>query len=285
MSRIAVLSVAVFLLLVPAARADSNDPRDVGNQNKIIKVLESPQLAPGDSGTFTFNFTNPHAFRMQNILLNVSIYQYATIEESLPVDMNWRWAYPRIRESTGANPREYLIHPGGPMDYLGNTSSTNYIRESFTILTSRDMPHGTVFAQSAYFLRFWLRFDFDNGTETGRMVLASRGYFSDAQWFNATHNLGNACSPYNATYRCAGNVNLTRLGVDGLLPDSAFGVKEPIPIWPFYGLVALTVFFLLLAFLFWVEENPGRYPRIERVWLTFKGRLRRVFRIPWAKKI
>jgi len=278
------------VVLLPVARADLNDPRDVGNQNKIIRVLESPQLAPGEMGTFRFNFSNPHRFWMQNILLNVSIYEYATIEENLRVDSGWPWAYPRIQESAPpSNPREYLIHRGGPMDFLGNTSGANYIRESFTILTSKDMPHGSVFAQSSYFLRFWLEFDFTNATDSGRMVLASRGYFTDAQWANATEYLGPGCTPYNATNRCAGNVNLTRLGVDGLLPDSAFGVKEPIPIWPFYGLVVMTIFFLILAFLFWVEENPGRYPRIERRWLTFKGRLRRVFRrvfrIPWPKKM
>ena len=62
-------------------------------------------------------------------------------------------------------------------------------------------------------------------------------------------------------------------------------MKEPIPIWPFYGLLVLTGLFLVLAFLFWVEENPGRYPRVERVWMTFKGRLRRTLRFPWPKKI
>jgi hypothetical protein len=155
---------------------------------------------------------------------------------------------------------------------------------NFTVLTSADMPHGSVFAQAAYFLRFWLEFDIDNGTRS-HLRMASLGYFTAQQWALARSDLGPGCSPGNATNRCTGLVNLTRLGVDGVLPDSLFGVKEPIPLWPFYGLVVLVGFFLVLAFLFWVEENPGQYPRVERVWLRFKGRLRGVLRRPGAGRI
>jgi len=34
-----------------------------------------------------------------------------------------------------------------------------------------------------------------------------------------------------------------------------------------------------------VEENPGQYPRIERRWLMFKGRLRRLVRLPLRKRV
>jgi hypothetical protein len=71
-------------------------------------------------------------------------------------------------------------------------------------------------------------------------------------------------------------VNLTILGVDGVLADSAFGVKPPIPRWPFYVLIAVAAFCAGLAFLFWVEENPGAYPRVEAWWARQRGRLARV---------
>ncbi len=288
MRRALVLSLAFLLMLLPVVRAaDPDDPRDVGNVNKILRVMESPQLAPGEAGEFAFNLSNPYGHPMQNVELNVSIYRYATIEETAPVDATWAWAYPRIRSTVPpCDARECHVLIGRPQDRLGVNATDRYIVERLTIVTSMDMPRGSVFAQSSYFMRFWLEFDFDNGTST-HLRMASRGYFSNAQWDEATNdtNTRPPCGPYNATNRCLGSVNLTRLGVDGLLPDSAFGVKEPIPVWPFYGLLVMTGFFLFLAFLFWVEENPERYPRIERTWLTFKGRLRRVLRRPSWKKV
>ncbi|TLZ61831.1 MAG: hypothetical protein E6K13_06490 [Methanobacteriota archaeon] len=281
MRRVIALSLAIVLALLPVSRAQSDNPRDLRDVGSLIRIVSAPQLAPGEAGSFAFNLTNPYSFAMQNISLNVSIYQYTTLEETLPVDASWRWSFPRIAEST-ANPRELLIHPGGPLDRLG---VAEHLPEQFTILTSQDMPHGSIFAQSAYYLRFWLEFDFNNVTTNTRLTMASRGYFSDAAWTNATTYNGPGCTAFNATNRCLGSVNLTRLGVDGILPDSAFGVKEPIPVWPFYGLIALTAFFLILAFLFWVEENPGQYPRIERRWLMFKGRLRRLVRLPLRKRV
>ena len=284
MRRVAVIALAILLALFPSVRAQE-DVRDPGLVNKIIDVLASPQVAPGESGEFVFNLSNPYGHPMQNISLNISIYQYATIEESIPVDGSWRWAFPRILNAT-VNPREYEIEQGGPSSCLGNTAGSIYKIERFTIETSAEMPHGGVFAQAAYFLRFWLEFDINNGTPS-HLVMASKGYFTARQWEEARNvsSTDPRCNPYNATNRCVGNLNLTRLGVDGVIPDSSFGVKEPFPVWPFYGLLVLTGFFLVLAFLFWVEENPGQYPRVERSWLQFKGRLRRLVRRPGAGKI
>jgi len=292
MRRVLVLLLGALLLLLPSARASGpTDARDVGNVNKILKVMETPQLAPGGSGEFVFNLSNPYVCgmcAMRNIVLNVSIYRYATIEETAPVDGSWPWAYPRIRVNSTCDGRECLVLNGSPSPSLGVNATDRYIVERLRILTSPDMPHGSVFTQSSYFVRFWLEFDYNNGTGPAHLKMASRGYFTDAQWNRARFDPltpPKGCTPYNATNRCLGSLNLTALGVDGVLTDSAFGVKEPIPAWPFYGLLAVTIFFLILAFLYWVEENPGRYPRVERVWLTFKGRLRRVLRFPWAKKI
>jgi hypothetical protein len=152
---------------------------------------------------------------------------------------------------------------------------------NFTILTaaeSRDMPHGSVFSQSSYFVRFWLEFTGSvSGNETlFRMVGA--GFFTTDQWRSASIPTSDPCPlPH-----CRGWMNVTMLAgflgvdrVDGILTDTAFGVKEPIPRWPFYALIGLAVAFLVLAFLFWVEENPGSYPRIEAWWARTRGRLAR----------
>jgi hypothetical protein len=250
-----VLAVVVF----PPATAE--DWGAVGKVNKLISVQASPELAPGDSGPFQFYFNSSYTEPMINVTLTANIYRYATIEESIPVDSSWPYAYPKIAE-TGTRDWSWTSPRVDP----GTSRLLN-----FTIVTaadSRDMPHGSIFSQSSYFVRFSVIFE---GNVTGTLTafhFASRGYFTDALWNQAiSANATNPCTPPS----CRGDVNLTVLGVDGIVPDSAFGVKEPIPRWPFYLLIALAAFFLVLAFLFWVEENPGSYPRIEARWARARG--------------
>ncbi|HYS99645.1 MAG TPA: hypothetical protein VEO20_03180 [Thermoplasmata archaeon] len=260
---LALAAVLVASLLIPTSTAE--DFGAVGSVNKLIDIVQTPELAPGDSGQFLFNFHSAYTDPISDVRLNVSIYRYATIDESVPVDNAWPYPYPKIAES---GMREWLWT--SPQVAGGSTVSLN-----FTILTaasSDDMPHGTVFSQSSYFVRFWLEFKGNVSGNLTQFRMASLGYFTTAQWDlarNSTYT--NPCTPP----WCRGSVNLTKLGVDGVLPDSAFGVKEPIPRWPFYLLIVLAVFFLVLAFLFWVEENPGSYPKVEAWWARTRGRLNR----------
>jgi hypothetical protein len=255
----------VATLLVPAASAE--DFGAVSKVNKLISIQETPSLAPGDSGRFVFFFNSTYTVEtIRNVSLNASIYQYATIDESVTIDSSWAYPYPKIEE-TGT--REWSW--SSPAVTPGTSTPLN-----FTILTapdSRDMPHGSVFSQSTYFVRFELEFDGNVSGNMTRLRMASRGFFATEEWETAVSaNYTDPCTPPS----CRGNVNLTVLGVDGILPDSGFGVKEPIPRWPFYALIALAVVFLVLAFLFWVEENPGTYPRVETWWAQTRGRLARI---------
>jgi len=255
----------VAILLAPAASAE--DFGAVSKVNKLINIQETPSLAPGDSGRFAFYFNSTYTVEtIRNVTLNASIYQYATIDESVALDSSWPYAYPKIAE-TGTKEWSWTSPAVAP-------GSLNLL--NFTILTapdSRDMPHGSVFSQSSYFVRFELEFDGNVSGSTARLRMASQGFFTSVEWETATSaNYTDPCTPPS----CRGNVNLTVLGVDGILPDSSFGVKEPIPRWPFYALIAAAVVFLFFAFLFWVEENPGSYPRIETWWARTRGRLTRI---------
>ena len=271
--RAAALALGVLLvvaLLLPTAKAE--DFGAVTKVSGLIRVKETPQLAPGDSGRFIFYFNSTYTVPIQNVTLKASIYRYATIDASIPVnDTSWTYPFPKIQES-------------GSLEWVWtNTTVTPGSSRllNFTILTAADssqMPHGTIFSQSTYFVRFWLEFDGDVSGNTTRLRMMSLGFFSGAQWQAAQVPPPNPCNLPD----CRGNVNLTMLAsflgvnrIDGILPDSAFGVKEPIPRWPFYLLIVLAVFFLLLAFLFWVEENPGSYPRVEAWWARTRGRLTR----------
>ena len=256
------LALALLVLaVVLSPPATAEDWGAVGKVNKLISVQASPELAPGDTGRFEFYFNTSYSEPMINVTLTAGIYRYATIEESVPVDSSWPYAYPKIAES-GTRDRSWTA---ARVD-RGNSTLLN-----FTVVTvpdSRDMPHGSIFSQASYFVRFSLMFEGNVSGTLTPLHFASRGYFTDAQWNLATSaNATTPCTPPS----CRGNVNMTDLGVDGLLPDSAFGVKEPIPRWPFYLLIAVAALFLVLAFLFWVEENPGSYPRIEARWARTRG--------------
>lgn len=264
---IAVLVLAALVFPVP--RAAAQDFAAVGYVNKLLNITAAPQMAPGESGSFEFQFRSryPAGMALYNVRLNASIYEYATIDGSQRVDGSWPYPYPKIAETGG---REWWWNGTAPIDPGVDTNL------SFTIVTVADsdlMPHGSIFAQASYFLRFWLEFDGNVSGNLTHFRLASRGFFTDAQWDAARdENNTNPCDPP----LCRGNLNLTYLGVDGVLPDSAFGVLEPIPRWPFYLLIGLAGFFLVMAFLFWVEENPGAYPKVEAWWAQTRGRLRRL---------
>ncbi len=271
------LAVALSLVLLLASPlVSAEDFGAVGKVNKLISVVSTPQLVPGDSGVFLFQLNSTYASNLTNVRLNVSIYAYATIEGETRVDPAWPYPYPRIRENTSGGHDHLFAIPSLPAGTKLNLS--------FTVDTSADsdlMPYGSVFSQASYFVRFWLEFDGNVSGNLTRYRMASRGYFSADAWERATN--ATYTSPCVAPY-CRGNLNLTVLGVDGILPDSAFGVKEPIPQWPFYLLIALAVLFLVLAFLFWVEENPSAYPRVETWWARTRGRLARMKPWPRAKK-
>ncbi len=262
---VALLLVLVVPVSVPARAAE--DFGAIAVVNRFFHVVSTPQLEPGQSGDFDFQFnsTYPAGMTMYNVSLNVSIYRYATIDSSVPVDSSWSYPYPIIAQTGG---RQWWWNTSS----VAPGSSTNL---SFTIETSSDsnqMPYGSVFSPASYFLRTWLTFDgIVNGT-TEHFRMASLGYFSKALWDSAQVNPTSPCNPPS----CRGYVNLSALGVDGVLQDSSFGVQAPIPRWPFYLLIGLAAFFTVLAFLFWVEENPGTYPRIETWWARQRGRLTRL---------
>ncbi len=272
---LALAALIVASLIVPSASAE--DFGDVSKVNKLVRIQDTPELAPGDSGRLDFYFNSTYTdptSTIYDVRLNASIYRYATIEESVAVDASWPYAYPQIAGSTSPGRREWVW-----------TASTVASREShalnFTIVTaasSDDMPHGSIFSQSSYFVRFWLEFNATVGANLTRLRMVSFGFFTSAQWDAAAVPELDPCNLPD----CRGHVNLTMLAgflgvnrIDGIIPDTAFGVKEPIPRWPFYLLIALAAFFLGLAFLFWVEENPGAYPRIETWWARTRGRLAR----------
>jgi hypothetical protein len=261
--RATALCIALLAILAISSSAVA-DVRDPGLVNKILMygTFETPDLDAGQQGVIAFNLTNPYNDPMTNIVLNASIYQYVEQETSMMLDSTWTHEYPKFEGASDPGREARFI-----LSTLGSNLST---RVSLTVLTSSDMPHGGIFSQGSYLVRFWLTFVLDGVPAK----MASPGYWSKEQFMWATQEGAGCVSP-----GCVGQVNLTRLGgIDGILPDTAFGVKDLIPQWPFYLFGTGAIFFLLLAFFYYAEENPSKFPRTARAFAGFKGRLVRVFR-------
>src|SRR3989442_744680 len=142
------LALALLVLaVVLSPPATAEDWGAVGRVNKLISVKASPELAPGESGRFEFYFNPTYLEPMNNVTLNASIYRYATIDESILVDSSWPYPYPKIAETVTRAWSWTAVRVDPGTSRLLN----------FTVVTaadSRDMPHGSIFSQSSYFVRF-----------------------------------------------------------------------------------------------------------------------------------
>jgi hypothetical protein len=215
----------------------------------------TPTVSPGETVDFAFNLTNPYGpalGTMTHINLTVGIYEYATQDTAREVDSSFRDP-PLIR---------------GLASQLNFTLEDMPIKKTLTmelpINTKEKTPHGSYFSQSTYFVRFKLTFNLEGNTTL--VVLQSKGFFTEAQWSRMV-SFTPGQDIVNTTYM------KQTLGVDGIIPDSSFGIKVPIPRWPLAVLVVACVGVSLLALYYFVLDNPGRYPRLEKRAYYLRGKL------------
>ncbi len=88
-------------------------------------------------------------------------------------------------------------------------------------------------------MRFRLEFDY---LLDRHAIMVSPGFFSKEE---LAYALRDATADERVNYRFVGNANYTYLGerlgvesIDGLIPDTGFGVKDRLPLWPFNLLLA-----------------------------------------------
>jgi hypothetical protein len=247
-------SLALLLALSGEAHADISDPGNPTYANKILGDFATPSVEPGGTVGFAFNVSNsyddPDA-RMTDVILTMGIYRYVTQEESREVDDD----FPHPPLINGDDTEIELSVPDLEWD--------DELRIEAPIETSKKTPHGSYFSQSTYFVRFRLEFRFEgNATQ---VVLQSRGFFTEDQW-NRIVSFEGDDPIVNRTY-------LKSIGVDGLIPDSSFGIKIPIPRWPLGALIAACVATSLAALYYFVLDNPGQYPWLEKRFYYLRGKL------------
>ena len=240
-------ALALLLLSIPAGAAGGED---TSAPNKIpdLSDFRTPQIVPGGSGSYRFDLRNRYNGTIDNASMTIEIYKWATLEEAN--DIKNVSEAPGIAEGTGQG---YATQPFS----LGPNQTVTI---EVTISTGKQTPQGT------YFVRQMMQFSY-NGSH---LLMRSRGYFTNREWDDATTQL-------NGT-RAVGGINLTMLGVDGILPDSSFSVKEPIPLWPLALLIGLTVLFGALALVFYLMEEKG-HPLLKQRFYKGAGKLKQARRL------
>jgi hypothetical protein len=259
MKRLLGLIVMIALLSQPLVKSEIDSYVSHPGNIPDFHNFSTPQLEPGENGDFSLDVLNRYNETLENVIIEAEIYHRADIDESetlgnipsneRPYISNTKWTSnldetEATQETSDTKKATYVV---------GELESNETITLEFRIKTKEDTKEGT------YFVRFSMKF-VHNDTER---QMQSRGHWSMELWENATTDIPEG-SP--------GNINLDVLGVDGIIPDSSFGVKKPIPKWPLYLLITLTIVFAGLSVVFYLEEE-GNYPELNKWLQKQRGKL------------
>ncbi len=244
----AIVSGFILLLIILTQTANADDYISHPSNIPLFDNIQTPEIIPGESGTFRLTIENRYEEDITNVTLIASIYACATpylYREIKKVDNP-----PKInREGV-----EYIFD----LDTIGNDTLA-YV--NFTIQSATGTTQGT------YFMRFQLNF----GYNATLFIMKSRGYFTDEEWENAT---------YQGDLEDPGKVKIERLGVDGIIPDSSFKVWEPIPIWPLYVcIIPFCVMLGILAVMFYAQEQYNMFPWLDQGFKYWTGKFHQSWRL------
>jgi len=193
--------------------------------NVTLSNFHTPTINPGESGKLCFTIENNYNTAMENVYMTVEIYKCVTEEASKNVN---EISEPPIFE---------ISNTQTAIKDLRTINSTDTVKISLTISTSKETQQGT------YLVRMKIEFNL-NGMPSNMME--SIGHFSDEE-------------------RIEYQLNTTHLpsGCSGIIPETSFTVREPIPLWPLYVLIGATVFFGVLAAVFYMQDK-GTLPKLKR---------------------
>ncbi|MFO7991413.1 MAG: hypothetical protein R6U61_03845 [Thermoplasmata archaeon] len=242
------LLVVSFLVSSPVY-SQVTEVSDPGKANKILSDFSTPIIRPSQSGKLSFNITNLYDGDFTNIVFTTEIYGYANLDMEKEIS---KVTKPPTFKSSGGTSTSFSLNV--------LTSNDTYTNE-YTIMTNEDTEKGV------YFVRFAIEFVYE---PTGNLsVMRSRGYFTDSEWENATKRPGVPDEPYYS-----GSINITALGVNGILPDTSFSVKTPIPQWPKYMLGGFAAFFGILAVMLYMQEEYNSFPWLEEILNQWSGKFK-----------
>ena len=252
----------VTLLSTSAASVDVPDPGSPHYANRMLDFATTSTIVPPDNVRIHVTLTNPFSNLTQdmvNISLTIGVYRYATQDRDEYITED----FPNPPLIAGISTERTVLFDRIPPDEPDDLNDTFSEWADFPFWVSEKTPHGSYFSQATYFVRFNLSFNFEGNSSV--VVLKSRGSFTDEQW-NTMVSWESGDAIVNTTY-------MRSLGVDGLLPDTSFGIKVPIPRWPLAVIIAAAGSFSFMGLYYYVLDNPGKHPMLEKRFYYLRGKL------------
>lgn len=186
-------------------------PLNTSLDRDFVGNLTAPSLAPGTTGSLEYTVSDPMAASLSSVQLSFGVYAFngfpGNATSFIPVAGAPVLTTPTTSGPT-ANVTVGTLGPGAPF------------RGLIGVVTSSSTPSGT------YAVRVALEFE-ENGTA---YRLASRGWFNASLWDRATQ-LPNGSA----------TLNLSILGVSGVLPETAVLVSSSTYEWVLAGVLAAAV--------------------------------------------
>jgi len=226
-----ILVIIIFISLssfsVKSNEGSDYDISDPYFTNQLIDEIDTPRIEPDSEGELTLTLKNPYPEKMENINFSVNIYWYSYIDVDKSIS---EVDEPPVFDSGETYSKEEIESLSE-----GETHHLEYQIRAFEYTE-----------EGVYSLRLKLEFSMNNETE----VMKSRGHFSREEWDDAK-------GPSE-------RINVTKLNVSGILPESTFEVRNPVPRWPQYLLGIITTVSGVLAVMFYMQEKYNSFPKLEK---------------------
>ncbi|MCI4367317.1 MAG: hypothetical protein L3K08_06165 [Thermoplasmata archaeon] len=226
--KIPALLLVLFLPYLSPAGALAPPPISISADSGFLSNLSAPVLAPGGSGLLQFHLSDPLTRPLSQVSLTFELYAFAPAPGGSSSPM-----------------------PSGAMSLSGPQGSGTLILLTLPPLAPGSIEAGSVgviasggAGDGGYSVRSMLTFA-ANGSS---YRFESRGYFSDAAWNAATQPAG-ASGP--------SELNLSRLGVDGITPETAVGVHTDPWLVPVLVLVGAGVLVAGIGAVYYFRRGPG----------------------------
>ncbi len=224
--------IAVALLAGPvgvgaATPAAGYPPLPLADDRGFLGNLSAPTLAPGASGTVAFSVGDPLPVALVGAMLTLDVYAFNGFPGNATQFVPVAGAPILVTPTTSGASANVSV---------GTLAPAATYRGSVGVATSDGTPDG------AFAIRTALSFT-ANGTA---YRLESRGWFTASTWANATELPNGSVT-----------LNLTRLGVSGVLPETAVVVAASTFEWVLAGVLAAAVVLIAAGAFVYFRRGPG----------------------------